>query len=378
MQGGINVLIDYGKRAYIKLNELEKRLISLEKKLEKSAYTTLFFDLTTDESRNSFIKNVKFLSKGDSVVKAELFITLGSLVYLNYQVKLNGKIIKSGTTSTLESVIAFDVGSIEGENSLELSLSSSTNFKFDNLKLTLGGQVEYYLQKRKLSLSTTTYSDYIIYQNGDLATLYYYADGNLSKVIDYNEVFDVSLLGFDGIKLYIGIVNKLNELKIEALDVYGERECSITLDKNVSSVCGYLNENGVTVIYSKAGDILMANYQSNGSFFSEKTGRRGALVTCDSDAYQVYVVYGDYKPTKLVDYFATYVLDKGENYHVIKTDGGYIVRYALDGRLYEQEVTNVTKKSINLSSCDEILRLNDGKYIKRVRDVLSVGKEEDV
>ncbi len=372
------MVIDYGKRAYIKLSELEKRLASLEKKLEKSAYTTLFFDLTAGESASSFIKNLKFLSKGDSVVKAELFITLNSLVYLNYQVKLNGKLIKSGTTSTLESVIAFDVGAIDGENSLEIMLSSSANFKFDNLKLTLGGQVEYYLQKRKLSLSTTTYSDYIIYQNGNLATLFYYEDGNLSKMLELSEIFDVSLLGFDGIKLYVGVVNKVNELKIETIDVYGERESSIALDKNVSSVCGYLNENGVTVIYSKAGDILMANYRSNGSFFSEKTGRRGALVTCDSDTYQVYVVYGDYKPTKLVDYYATYVLDKGENYHVIKTDGGYIVRYALDGRLYEQEVTSVTKKPTMLSSCDEMVRLNDGKYLKRVRDVLTVGKEEDV
>lgn len=378
-QGGTKVLIDYGKMAYIKINQLEKRIETLEKDLAKSVYNTLFFDFTTPEKLTNFDKSVKFISNGDTAVKVEILISIPSSTRLQYQVKHNESLIKSGYCQSLESVITFDLGAHNGENTLELIISSQVELEFNYLKLTLGGQIDYHSQKRKLSLSTTTYSDYVAYQNGDFATVYSYYSGSLVNVLEYSGILDISLLGFDGNKLYIGLVNENNELKIETLTERGERYASgQTLAKNVSSVCGYLNENGVSVVFSKAGEIMLGNYQIGSEFAYEKTGRRGLLVSADSDVLGAYVVHGDYRPTKLVDGFATYVLEKGENYHITKTYGGYAIRYGAGGRLYKQEINGGVLNPVKLSTYDEIIRLCDGKYIKRVRDVLTVGKEENV
>ncbi len=372
------MLIDYGKRAYIKISELEKRVNKLEEKIEKSTYNTLFFDLTTPEKFTRFDKSVKFISNGDAVVKGEISISLPSNIYLNYQIKFQNIIVKSGMASAYESVITFDVGANDGENVLEIIISSSTEFEFSLIKITLGGKIDYFSQKRKLSLSTTGHSDYVIYQNGDFATLYLYSLNSLVKILDYNDVFDVSLLGFDGEKLYIAVVSSDNKLRFETLTKDGEHVLNDTsLVNNVSSVCGYLVENVVKVIFSKAGEIMTGNL-INGSFNFEKTGRKGALVTADSDVVDCFVIYGDYKPTKFVDYSATYVLEKGENYHIVKTESGYLIFFKISDRLYKQEISSGVQKPSKLTPCDEMIRLYDGKYIKRVRDALMVGIEENV
>lgn len=373
------MLIDYGKRAYLKMSELEKRIEKIEKEIEKSTYNTLVFDLSSPENAINFYKGVKFLAKGDNQLKGELIITINSSANANYQIKLNGAVVKIGKISGSENVISFDLAVYDGENLIELDFSSSVAFSFSVLKITLIGQIEYLSQKRKLSLASTTFSDYIIYQNGNFATLYNYSLSSLVKVFDYDDVLDVSLLGYVNEILYIGIVNKENILTLETLSLGGDvYKDGVVLSKNVSSVCGYASGNGVKIVFSKAGEVMQGDYVLGDAFTYQKTGRRGAFVTADADVYGAYVIYGDYKPCKLVDYTATYVLEKGDNYHIAKLNENYIIRYAKEERLYKQEINGVTVNPIKLSACNEIIRLYDGKYIKRVRDVLTIGKEENV
>lgn len=371
------MLIDYGKRAYIKLGELEKRIVQLENQIKKTAYNTLFFDLTTPEIITKLNKSVKFLSNGDSLVKGEVFLGVPQGAFVNYQISCKGLVIKYGKTSSLENIITFDFAVEDGINSLDFTFYSSVEFEFNSIKITLGGQIDYYNQKRKLSLATTGYSDYIIYQYGDSATLYDYGLDGLVKVTEFNGVYDISLLGFSNEKLYVAVIDDKNALTIQTLDISKDTiSKSSVLSKNVSSVCGYISQDRVKVIFSKTGEIMVGEYSFNQTFSFEKSGRRGDKVTADSSVIDAYVIYGDYKPTKFVEYFATYVLNKGENYHVIKDGDAYLIYYGLDGWLYKQTVNGNVSKPIKLSACDEILKLHDGKYIKRVRDVLTVENED--
>lgn len=373
------MLIDYGKMAYVKINELNKRIEKLEKQVNKSTYNTLVFDLTPPEKGYAFDKVIKFLSNGDGVVKGELTVSIPESASVTYQIIFQNKTVKMGSVTAIESVITFELSANDGENEVDLKFSSTEDLKFDGLKVTLGGQVEYLSQKRKLSLSTTTFSDYIIYLNADVATLYEYSLGSLVKVCDYFNVLDVSLLGYANQQLYVAVISEENELSFETISSDGERvkNPNVTI-KNVSSIYGYVSDSGINVVFSKAGNILVGEYGYDGTFNYQKTGRRGAFVTGDSDVLGVYIIYGEYKPTKLVDYSATYVLEKGENYHVAVFNDEIVVRFNYGGRLYKQTLNGGLSKPVKLSACDEIIRLYDGKYVKRVRDVLTVGKEEDV
>ena len=63
----------------------------------------------------------------------------------------------------------------------------------------------------------------------------------------------------------------------------------------------------------------------------------------------------------------------GLNYHVKVEDGVIKVEYTSGDKLYCQEITNneVGKTKV-IDFCEEKIVLNDGKVLKRIRDVLTI------
>ena len=72
---------------------------------------------------------------------------------------------------------------------------------------------------------------------------------------------------------------------------------------------------------------------------------------------------------------ATYVLDKGNNYHVFELDDGYEVTFTSGNKLMSQVVRDLPKTATEVTYCDEKIPLHDGKYLTRVRDSLTISEE---
>lgn len=70
---------------------------------------------------------------------------------------------------------------------------------------------------------------------------------------------------------------------------------------------------------------------------------------------------------------STVNIEKANNYHISKTEEGYLVEYNDGLKLYEINIINdsVAQKTVK-DFCDERILLSDGKILKRVRDVLTV------
>ncbi len=70
---------------------------------------------------------------------------------------------------------------------------------------------------------------------------------------------------------------------------------------------------------------------------------------------------------------STYVINKGENYHVKRHFDGYEIIMSSDGKLLSQTVHDKVGDLLKLEFCDEEVTLFDGKILKRVRDKLTIG-----
>lgn len=71
----------------------------------------------------------------------------------------------------------------------------------------------------------------------------------------------------------------------------------------------------------------------------------------------------------------TYVLNKGNSYHVNVKDGGYEVVYSNGGKLLRQTIEDELSPSENLGICDERIKLFDGKFLSRNRGTLVIENE---
>lgn len=73
---------------------------------------------------------------------------------------------------------------------------------------------------------------------------------------------------------------------------------------------------------------------------------------------------------------STINLEYGKNYHINKTQNGYVVTYVNKGKMYNQEIDNgVLKKPTVVDYCDEVVPLLDGCVIKRNREILFIYQE---
>ena len=67
----------------------------------------------------------------------------------------------------------------------------------------------------------------------------------------------------------------------------------------------------------------------------------------------------------------------GNNFHIEKIEDKYVVYYQNEGSCYKVEVVNnVISQPIKLSQVEEIAKLKDGRYVKRVNDLIVISEGE--
>ena len=292
--------LDYGKRAYIKVLELEKRLENYIKNNDEQKEKSLTYDLSLPETRAVFVRRLKFMANADGIVKVSATLISPEDVPLIYEIYRNGELVKSGKTDTTETLITFDVGAFEGENELEFSISAGLPFVLDGFKLTVQGKVDYLECKRRISTIAVGESNYVLYLNGNSYTLYYYAGESLVQKY-YDDAYDACILGLVGSELYVGSISLDYGLKITIINVStGGGLTTKALVKGVSSICGYQSGNVVTVIFVKTGEVYKGVYDRGSGFSFQSTYRRGTSVFAEPEVSNAYVISDDYKPTKFI------------------------------------------------------------------------------
>lgn len=372
------MISDYGKMAYVKVIELENKLERKLKELEKSVYKSLFFDLATSETHATFTRSFKFKANADCAVKCTLTIGAIETATVNYSVTVMDKVIKSGVAKGLETLLSFDFCAYEGENDVTIELVSNVPYLLDNLKVVLGGNVDYFPSKNRLSSVSYGSKDYVTFLSGNGYVLYEYDGTRLKTLYESHEVLDACIGGMVGEELYVITISLNHGLQVMMYNVNTGFGVNTTpLINSVTSVCAYPYDNGVRIIFVKTGAVYNGFYRKGGSFSCESMGRRASLVFADANVLGACVLTDEFKPSKLiVNGISTFVIEKGENYHVNKVDGGYKLTFSRENKGYSQTVLNLTKKPELLGFCDEQIELVDGKILKRVRESLTIANKE--
>ncbi len=368
---------DYGKRAYLKVIELEKKFESLQKELRNSVTNTLCFDLLTPERRVIFGQKFALVSKDNSTINLTIDVATDININVQYQLVLDGVVIESGNLANGSGTLKMEIGVGTGELKFQINLLSPITFGLQNLYVTVSGKVEHVTDYRRLSVLTMSDISYVTNINESRLILYGYDSvEGLYELFNWTDVKDVSIAGFMGGELYVLYIDLsytahlllYNPITFEGKMV--ELGCS-----GVTSICGYPYGNGIKVFYVLTGNVYSGVFIKGESFTSSVVKRKGVKVTADADVVGAYVISDAYNSNKLVTESSTYVLEKGKNHHLVKTELGYKIIYNNDNVLYEQEIKELVGTPTRVGYCDEKLRLCDGKNIIRVREALKISEE---
>ena len=367
---------DYGKRAYIKVMELEKRFEKLQKEFKNLVTDTLSFDLSTPERRVIFGRKFYFVSKDNSTINLTLDLTTDVNISIGYQIVLDDAVIKSGQFEGGSGCLKTEIGVGAGELRFQINLTSPITFGIQNLYVTVSGKVEHVAEDRRLSLITVSNMNYLTLIDDNRLVLYGYdsIDG-LYELFNWQDVKDVSIAGYIGSDLYLLYIDASNSLNLLIYSSISYEGNIINLGyKGVTSTCGYPYGGGIMVYYVSTGNVYSGVYIKGEKFTSSAVKRRGVKVTADSNVKGAYIISDAYNSNKLVTESSTYVLEKGKNHHITKTELGYKITYNNENTLYCQKVEGVAFSPEIVGYCDEKLQLFDGKNLIRVRDALKISE----
>ncbi len=367
---------DYGKMAYVKVSELEKRFEKLQKELLSSITNTLSFDLVTPEKRNVFRKTFLCNCLKTSTVTIKVNFQSNLFLSIEYDLFINGNSVQKGAFSDGKGTLDFQAGVGEGKLDFEIELYSPSPFLIENLFITVNGSVEYFSEFNRISALNHQQMTYFSAVNSNKLVLYVYDEQGLTELFNLNEIKDASIAGLINGELYVLYIDVSNVLRVLIYDVETFHGIICNLNANgATSVCGYPYGDGIKVFYTLTGSVFSGEYVKDGNFKGENTWRKGNKVFCEPNIIGVYIVSDAYNSNKLVTENETVVLSKGNNHHITQTQTGYIITYSDKNVLYAQELDDRLNTPILTGYCDEKVKLYDGNYLVRVRDSLKIRKD---
>lgn len=364
---------DYGKIAYYKVLELENKLKNIEEKIKQTKYQNLTFSLPFLETKSVFSRRFSFDAIIDTIVNFSLYFKPSYTQNIEYEILLNGTIIKSGTFSNSENALEFDNLAISGLNTVIINLNGENSFFIKELNVTVSGNITYSNVHRRVSSLTLSDCNYILTINENQFEIYKYtSDGGLKSLYRRNGILDCHLSAIINDKLYVLYIDlEFNLYCFTYQPSVGGTFYDLGIS-GVTSVCGYKLDNGVRVYLSKANYVHVGTFIAGEKFEIEKTNRRGAKVTCEGDIQGVYLISDAYKFSKLITSSATFVVEKGENYHYKTYDIGFRVYYKNSNQVYYQDIQEYVNSPKVFKFCDEVIKLYDNKFLVRVRENLTI------
>lgn len=296
---------DYGKLAYLKLSELERKIQILENKVNESSYTELEFvyNNLTNKRIHTFSVTLNALKEGLCNIKIlSTLETLSDNFFI--EVKLNDVLLFSETSvKGLQNSYSLEATLPKGENVILVNIQDDVNgVVLNNLKVNVSGFVNYINEKNYISNVSTESNEYVLHLKNNEALLYAYSyEAGLTKIYTLYDVIDCKIAGvIDGV-LYILYINNLNELFVCAYNL--STNSGINHNLNVSSctsVAGYIVDAGIKIYYSKFAQIYSGTFVLGTPFYSTYTGRKGLEVYADSNAPNAVVIVDNFLNAKFV------------------------------------------------------------------------------
>ncbi len=294
---------DYGKRAYIKLNSLEKRIEKLETFALEANYSELLFNLNGADTNVHFYKSFKIeaLKEGTFTFILNLQTSLNSGVLTKITVNVNGVQASKKNVYSNKTSFSFDVPLNKGVNEISCTVESNQTFSLDELTFKVNGNVSYVKTTNRLSHVLEDETDYVLHLRDKTATLYSYTLNELNVVLTLNGLKECSILGVENGFLYILSLLENNTLKIVKLEIetlaIHEEVLSVS---GITSACGFYNGVNFTIIFSKLTEIFIGNYTFNSNFNYTQTGLKGVKVYSCPEAPNSYIIIDKYSNAKLV------------------------------------------------------------------------------
>ncbi len=295
---------DYGKRTYIKLNSLEKRIEKLENFSMQSVYSEIFYDLSGVDKNKNFKKTFKINSLKDGVfnVSGNLETDLMSLLSVNMKVYVNG-IIAYSLKNVFSSKRSFDFEAPfnKGVNEIMVEVSSNEIMVLEVLNFKICGSVSYVKTVNSLSHFYFNDVDYILHLKDNTAYLYRYYTSILHNTLTFNDLKECSIISVDDTWLYILAINTDDKLKIIKVNLESKTFTETLFNVNgITSSCGYRSGNTFVIYFSKLSEIYKASCSLDFSFSYSNTGKTGVKLYTDYTANGSMIVVDRYSNAKLV------------------------------------------------------------------------------
>ncbi len=369
--------LDYGKLAYVKVMELEKKIENLQKDIKGSLTDVLCFDLTTPENRTVFNKKFSCKCNSNSTISVSVEVQTDVAHSIKYELSLGNVVIKSGVFEGGFGNFTIEHGAGQGNVNYNLTLSCVTSFYINNLYVTLSGKISHLTEFKRMSSYTHGDVTYVSTVSGNLLILYGYSTSEGFYELFYiTDVKDTSIVGFIGEELYVAYVDANNALKMLIYNPVTYNGLFANLNVvGVTSVCGYEYGEGIEVLFVLTGNVYSGVYVKGEKFSYLPVKRKGVKVTAEANYPGAYIVSDAYSSNKLVTDTTTYVLAKGNSHHFIKTDLGYEITYNDANALYYQVVNESVRTPQNAGYSNERITLVDGKFLLRVRDLLKISED---
>lgn len=299
------VVNDYGKRAYVKLCDLENRIEKLENFAIETAYSEIFFNFNEGVENTNFTRSFKVLAlkEGrytiDGSVQTNLFSLNGVLVKIYVGEVLAGSFINN---TDIELPYVFEVVFSKGVNVIRIELSAETKFTVKEFNLKVRGYVSYVESKNSLSHTLYNGVDYTLQFLDEKALLFTYTPSTgLVLVNTFYNLLESSILGVDSNNIYILAITKERTLKIISYNYTTLEITEISLQvNNVLSACGFSVDGGFKIYFSILNEVYVGNYYFDSEFNYTSTGRKGVKLYADSDTLNTIIVVDAFNNAKLV------------------------------------------------------------------------------
>ena len=277
--------LDYGKLAYVKVMELEKKIEMLEKDIKGSLIDVLCFDLTTPENRTVFNKKFSCKCNSTSSISVSVEVQTDIELSINYKLTCGDVVVKSGVFKGGAGNFTVEHGVSQGDVNYNLTLSCSTSFYINNLYVTLSGKISHLTEFKRMSSYTHGDVTYVSTVNGNLLILYGYSTSEGFYELFYiTDVKDTSIVGFIGEELYVAYVDVNNNLKMLIYNPETYNGLFYNLNVvGVTSVCGYNYGEGIEVLFVLTGNVYSGVYVKGEQFSYLPVKRKGVKVTAEAN-----------------------------------------------------------------------------------------------
>ncbi len=372
--------IDYGKEAYVKLQQLDKYVKNLEKEQENCTYNELRFELGGGKEIKSLEKSFKVeaFKSGKYYFHFKLRTDLVDMAGIVVNIYVNNVVCFSFVHCLdVEYPFIVEPTLTKGENEIKITMTASSPFTADYLNVTVNGFINYSKVDNRLSMVSYGDTDYVMFLNGKNVEVYTYTTlNNLKSLRSFYNVKDACLLFANALFVFLAVVGVNDALSIKRINLNTTYVDDYPLNiSGVTSVSGYHTGRGIEVLFCKLYNLYQGVFSITSNTFNYfNTNKKAVKVYADANVNNCFVIKDINNKCSFVNENSNLInVCVGDKFHVIANSTGYSIEFTDGNKLLSHQISGLKTTEIEtVDFCEERLNLVGGKRMKRIRDVISI------